>query len=233
MSARVQYIVEVIEEVRDNFRNSGGTSTDSITQMRIRAGHAVASRQNISNQAVLDKFIRQLQPDIKVASEFDALLKEWLVDNSPRLQRIVLKHKSDSKDKLLIDRAFHKAPEEDRLLAEEFGVDQYDADFREGKEKLRIHLVKERNRHLVESAKEKWFEQNKGAVNCSICSFSFEDRYGDIGKGYIEVHHIVPISTLTHDTIVKVSDLAPVCSNCHSIIHRYHRGSRWMSSRSL
>jgi len=233
MSARVQYIVEVIEEVRDNFRNSGGTSTDSITQMRIRAGHAVASRQNISNQAVLDKFIRQLQPDIKVASEFDALLKEWLVDNSPRLQRIVLKHKSDSKDQLLIDRAFHKAPEEDRLLAEEFGVDPYDADFREGKEKLRIHLVKERNRHLVESAKEKWFEQNKGAVNCSICSFSFEDRYGDIGKGYIEVHHIVPISTLTHDTIVKVSDLAPVCSNCHSIIHRYHRGSRWMSSRSL
>jgi hypothetical protein len=220
----------VIEEVRDNFRNSGGTLTDSVTQMRIRAGHSVASRQNISNQAVLDKFIRQLQPDIKVASEFDTLLKEWLVDNSPRLRSIVLKHKSDSKDQLLIDRAFHKGPEEDRLLAEEFGVDPYDADFMEGKEKLRIHLIKERNRHLVEWAKEKWLEQNKGAVICSICSFSFADTYGDLGKGYIEVHHIVPISTLTPDTIVKVSDVAPVCSNCHSIIHRYRP---WLSMDNL
>ena len=29
---------------------------------------------------------------------------------------------------------------------------------------------------------------------CVVCGFYFGDRYGDIGRGYIHVHHVVPIS---------------------------------------
>ena len=56
---------------------------------------------------------------------------------------------------------------------------------------------------------------------CAICGFDFEAQYGDVGKDFIEVHHIVPISSTKgeHD-VDPINDLIPVCSNCHSIIHR-------------
>jgi 5-methylcytosine-specific restriction protein A len=56
---------------------------------------------------------------------------------------------------------------------------------------------------------------------CTICSFNFEEFYGLQGKGFIEVHHITPISAIGHDYIAHPDELRPVCSNCHSMIHRY------------
>ena len=56
---------------------------------------------------------------------------------------------------------------------------------------------------------------------CSICGFDFEEKYGEVGKEFIEVHHIVPISNTTGEHIIDPTrDLIPVCSNCHSILHR-------------
>ena len=61
----------------------------------------------------------------------------------------------------------------------------------------------------------------KHGCRCSICGFDFESRYGEYGKGYIQVHHLVPLSTLTEQYVVDpVKDLIPVCANCHAIIHR-------------
>jgi len=56
---------------------------------------------------------------------------------------------------------------------------------------------------------------------CAICGFDFEAQYGEVGKEFIEVHHIVPISSTEgeHD-VDPINDLIPVCSNCHSILHR-------------
>lgn len=56
---------------------------------------------------------------------------------------------------------------------------------------------------------------------CAICGFDFEEQYGEVGKDYIEVHHIVPISSTEGEhTVDPINDLIPVCSNCHSILHR-------------
>ncbi len=56
---------------------------------------------------------------------------------------------------------------------------------------------------------------------CSICGFNFEAQYGEVGKEFIEVHHIVPISsTDSEHKVDPIKDLIPVCSNCHSILHR-------------
>lgn len=56
---------------------------------------------------------------------------------------------------------------------------------------------------------------------CAICGFDFEEQYGKVGKDYIEVHHIVPLSSTEGEHKVDpINDLIPVCSNCHSIIHR-------------
>ncbi len=57
-----------------------------------------------------------------------------------------------------------------------------------------------------------------------VCDFNFELKYGERGKDYIEVHHINPISS--HEgmevEINPETDLVPVCSNCHRMIHRRH-----------
>jgi 5-methylcytosine-specific restriction protein A len=59
---------------------------------------------------------------------------------------------------------------------------------------------------------------------CKICGFDFEKIYGEIGKEFIEVHHIESITTLSrHDEYAgtnPIKDLIPVCSNCHSMLHR-------------
>lgn len=58
---------------------------------------------------------------------------------------------------------------------------------------------------------------------CQACDLTFEERYGKIGKGFIEAHHLKPISTLTEGVPVTYNvagDFAVLCSNCHRMIHR-------------
>ncbi|MEG3193443.1 HNH endonuclease [Lysobacter sp. D1-1-M9] len=217
MSARIGQIIEVVEEVRSNCR--GASPSVPITQIRINAVRSVAARRSITTNSVADKFIRQLSPDVLSTTQFDSLLQGWLVAGSTELRDIALKHAIDSRDRQLIASAFHIASPQDTLLSEEFGLDAADATFQEGREKLKIHLAKERNRHLISLAKELW--RRNGELKCSICSFSFSSAYGEAGDGYIEAHHTTPVSELAENTIVRPTDLAPVCSNCHGIIHRH------------
>jgi predicted restriction endonuclease len=56
---------------------------------------------------------------------------------------------------------------------------------------------------------------------CQICSFNFKDFYGDLGDGFIEVHHKKPIFEIGETYEVDpIKDMIPVCSNCHSMLHR-------------
>lgn len=58
-------------------------------------------------------------------------------------------------------------------------------------------------------------------TNCFVCDMDFESDYGHIGRGYIEVHHLKPLSLLHGEhRIDPVKDLRPLCPNCHSMIHR-------------
>ena len=56
---------------------------------------------------------------------------------------------------------------------------------------------------------------------CNICGFDFGKNYGPDGNGYIEVHHIIPVSKLGENyRINPLTDLIPLCANCHAMIHR-------------
>lgn len=58
-------------------------------------------------------------------------------------------------------------------------------------------------------------------AKCVVCDFDFEAVYGEIGKGYIHVHHIRPLSEIGGEYVVDpVTDLRPVCPNCHAMLHR-------------
>lgn len=58
-------------------------------------------------------------------------------------------------------------------------------------------------------------------LQCQCCGFSFQHNYGELGEGYIEVHHRTPVSKMGEDYVVDpIADLVPICSNCHSMVHR-------------
>jgi len=60
---------------------------------------------------------------------------------------------------------------------------------------------------------------------CVVCEKSMEDIYGDAGKNFIHVHHLVPVSTFERPRAIDPEkELVPVCPNCHAIIHRGKRG---------
>lgn len=92
---------------------------------------------------------------------------------------------------------------------------QEEEEYFEGQNKQRYTNYYERNKKLRAAAIE------HHGMNCKVCSFNFEDVYGEHGAGYIEVHHLRPVSSLGEGTKVDPrNDMTVVCSNCHRMIHR-------------
>jgi 5-methylcytosine-specific restriction enzyme A len=56
---------------------------------------------------------------------------------------------------------------------------------------------------------------------CKVCELDFEKKYGVIGRGFIHVHHIQEFHRpgIRPDTN-PITDLIPVCPNCHAMLHR-------------
>ncbi|MDJ0530571.1 MAG: HNH endonuclease, partial [Microcystis sp. M53600_WE12] len=56
---------------------------------------------------------------------------------------------------------------------------------------------------------------------CFVCGFDFSKVYGELGDGFIHVHHLRPLSEIKQQYRVDpINDLRPVCPNCHAMIHR-------------
>ena len=67
--------------------------------------------------------------------------------------------------------------------------------------------------------------------NCVGCGFNFHSRYGKLGKNFIHVHHLKPLSLSDGKYVIDpVNDLCPVCPNCHAMIHR---GKRVLTIKQL
>lgn len=57
-------------------------------------------------------------------------------------------------------------------------------------------------------------------TECSVCSFDFGKTYGEMGQGFIHVHHLQEISSIGDEyEIEPIADLRPVCPNCHAMLH--------------
>ena len=81
-------------------------------------------------------------------------------------------------------------------------------------------------RHIAVNAYERDPRARKACIehygcNCSVCGFSFRERFGRIGDGFIHVHHLKPLADIGRDYEVDpIADLFPVCPNCHAMLHR-------------
>lgn len=88
-------------------------------------------------------------------------------------------------------------------------------EYNEGKRSKHFVNSYERNRLVIIAAR------RIHGTKCMVCGFDFEQRYGLRGSGYIEVHHLHPVSSLKGETKVDPkTEMAVVCSNCHRMIHR-------------
>jgi len=94
-----------------------------------------------------------------------------------------------------------------------------DISVKEGKVIYRLHKLRERDQGINRKKKEKYFKEN-GKLDCEVCGFDFADTYGELGKGYIECHHRIPLSELEPNSTTSLDDLALVCANCHRMLHR-------------
>ena len=97
--------------------------------------------------------------------------------------------------------------------------DEDESAFPEGKQKFKQHYARERDSSITRKAKAKRLAET-GKLACDVCNFDFSYTYGELGHGFIEAHHTVPVSELKGTTKTKIKDLALVCSNCHRMLHR-------------
>jgi 5-methylcytosine-specific restriction endonuclease McrA len=121
---------------------------------------------------------------------------------------------------------FRLQPDEAAAAAALWGID-FDIDgsstheAMEGTQRLRSHYARERNQHLIQKKKTEFAKQNDGRVFCEVCDFNFSAHYpSELGDGYIEAHHKIPLSSYDRSQPTALDDLLLVCSNCHRMIHR-------------
>lgn len=87
--------------------------------------------------------------------------------------------------------------------------------FLEGKSKKVLVNLFERN----PSARKQCIDHY--GYNCAVCDFDFGAKYGKIGDNFIQVHHIVDISSIGKEYVIDpIKDLIPVCPNCHAMLHK-------------
>jgi predicted HNH restriction endonuclease len=79
--------------------------------------------------------------------------------------------------------------------------------------------IRRRNKELRDACISYFRTLHEGRIVCECCGFDFAKRY-DIDNDYIEVHHRFPFSqTEGEHPVDAVTDLVPLCANCHRMIH--------------
>jgi HNH endonuclease len=168
-------------------------------------------------------------------------LGEWPAWYIHKRKRIMNELVPSSDRQTMMKKLAYELPPESSLVIGEFGVWQIklsksDAEFevhesgeieRYGVENENIYVPTEGREIFQELTK---YERNPKAReiciahhgdSCKVCGMNFGLVYGDIGVGFIHVHHIVPISQKNSEyEIDPVRDLIPLCPNCHSMAHK-------------
>ena len=186
MSAQIAQILEVMDGI-DAYRN-GKVSPYAIEEARKKAVKDVAKNRNITDQAVRDKLIRKLRPQVSSVHQFDTLLIAYLTEGSSELREVLLKHIVDPSDRKRIFEAFSCASPK--------AVDISEPPNRVESTTYRILRDTNITRHVKEI-----YDQR-----CQLCEASIE-----IGQGcrYAEAHHLWPLGQGGPDVIENIVCLCP------------------------
>jgi hypothetical protein len=116
----------------------------------------------------------------------------------------------------VVPRSFHT--NDARAGVQQFGFQVFDAaearSYREGARRQKEISFFSRNPGLVRKAIGQY------GTACMCCGFDFGHTYGDHGRGYIECHHLRPLS-MNEERDTPLKEVAVLCANCHRMIHRH------------
>lgn len=135
------------------------------------------------------------------------------------LEKVVWADYAGRRNDLVADaRAIREAVEEaDKgIMAKLPTSEPYEGE--EGRVIIRLHKRYERDPKLASEKSKAALAAD--ALTCEVCAFDFKVAYGELGSGYIEVHHTKPVHMLNRRTNLKLSDLVLLCANCHRMAHR-------------
>lgn len=102
------------------------------------------------------------------------------------------------------------------IESQEFGREEYVINTEGARMRVEINRY-ERDRGIRNA----FLATKNGDYSCEVCGFDFESVYGELGKGFIHVHHRIPLCKIGesyHPDIER--DFALVCPNCHAMLHR-------------
>jgi 5-methylcytosine-specific restriction protein A len=148
---------------------------------------------------------------------FDPTYKGEGLKAGGKLEKVIWNEFSGDRQKLrmIAHKILEHAPEVPRPVE----VTQDDDEFEEGRILTKLHKIRERSPSVTKNKKASVLKKT-GKLVCEACGFEFESKYGEIGKGFAECHHIKPVSELKKGQKTKLSDLSILCANCHRMIHR-------------
>jgi len=104
---------------------------------------------------------------------------------------------------------------------------QVDKDFQnliieEGSIELKSIKQRKRSQKLREEKIKEIKMWNNGKISCIVCNFDFSDKYDGHGEGFIEIHHLEPVSfgSTSQDIQEALKKVVPLCANCHRMVHK-------------
>ena len=146
---------------------------------------------------------------LKGGSKLDKAVLEEFYGKRLLLKSIANKIKATVNNKTLVNNLYGISDEEEDSMIS----------VKEGEVIYKLHKLRERDSKIIKRKKELYLKKH-GKLNCEVCDFDFHRVYGDLGFGFIEAHHKVPLSDLDGEAKTELKDLALVCSNCHRMLHR-------------
>ena len=190
-----------------HFPNSKATATDIAVEMGV-----MYPSLNLKEAAIV-KRITKRKPNVDYPKRKDGRYRYWNTlfygEDAEKKGTFYWQLRDDLKEALT--RYLQQEPVQ---IAQEISHAEAEVLYEEAKTTITVNRY-ERN----ETARKQCLAHY--GYTCMVCELRFEEMYGDIGKDFIEVHHVIPIHTISERYIVNsIRDLRPVCSNCHAMIHR-------------
>ena len=142
-------------------------------------------------------------------SKLDKTIFDEFVNNREELSSIAQAIRRTAKNEQLVKKIYH--------IEEE--IDEGSFIVREGKVMYKLHRYIERKQSINKKKKADYLKKN-GKLDCEVCGFDFKKQYGDLGEGFIECHHRIPLHQLNGEKTTRLEDLALVCANCHRMLHK-------------
>jgi 5-methylcytosine-specific restriction protein A len=198
---------QAVNDLETKFGMNRGSASDYIVNFKKMMDGEKYTRTNNSEQT--DYIFTQIFNDygfiklgnaIKAAKEHVEYYESLGRGNLNRIRSVISRH-----EKILLSQTVTVYPDE---------LDKAETLFEGIKKSV---LVNSYERNPV--ARKKCIEHY--GFQCVVCSCDFEKVYGDIGKGFIHVHHLTQLSDIGQGYEVDpVKDLRPVCPNCHAMLHK-------------